>query len=281
MTSKPPTANFYTLKQVDLVQRACLTLATYLGSYLDDVVVVGGLVPSLLMPADRLKEGQEAHVGTIDLDLGLSLALLEESRYIELVSQLKKAGFAPDVTKKGKPANHRWKHRNEPITVDFLIEPLQPGVTQNRFKVVDEDLSALEAEALPLAFKDRERVVLVGNTLGNEKATRELWVCRPGAFIVLKALAFKGRGENKDAYDLLYVLRNYGTNYIEDVAAAMRPLLDDPVTKKALDVLKADFTDPAATGPKRAAEFSFRTADDAYRADLAGAVTELLRLLGH
>jgi hypothetical protein len=31
----------------------------------------------------------------------------------------------------------------------------------------------------------------------------------------------------------------------------------------------------------RAAELLFRTADGAYRADLAGAATELLRQLGH
>jgi hypothetical protein len=30
------------------------------------------------------------------------------------------------------------------------------------------------------------------------------------AYVVLKALAFDSRGENKDAYDLFYVVRNYG-----------------------------------------------------------------------
>ena len=32
-------------------------------------------------------------------------------------------------------------------------------------------------------------------------------MCGPGAFVVLKALAFRDRGEPKDAYDLVYVLR--------------------------------------------------------------------------
>ena len=45
---------------------------------------------------------------------------------------------------------------------------------------------------------------------GSEQPTREVWVCGPGAYVVLKALAFRLRGENKDAYDLHYLVRNYG-----------------------------------------------------------------------
>lgn len=279
--SKPPTASFYTPAAVRLVRSACLTLATYLGSYLDDLVIVGGLVPTLLVPAEQLKELQEAHIGTLDLDLGLSVAILQAARYVELVGQLKKAGFEPDLTKAGGPANHRWKHQKEPVTVDFLIAPAQPGPPKSTVRVIDENLSAVEAEALPLAFKDRQKIRLEGETLSGEKAVREVWVCRPGAFIVLKALAFEGRGESKDAYDLFYVLRNWGERYVTDVADAMRPLLDDPVTKRALDIIERDFVAPRAPGPIRAAEFSQRSADEAHRADLAGAANELLRLLSY
>jgi len=38
----------------------------------------------------------------------------------------------------------------------------------------------------------------------------------PGAFVVLKALAFKGRGENKDAYDLYHLVRNFGEGVEKD-----------------------------------------------------------------
>lgn len=43
-----------------------------------------------------------------------------------------------------------------------------------------------------------------------------MWVSGPGAFVVLKGLAFRLRGENKDAYDLVYVLLEYG-NGLDDV----------------------------------------------------------------
>jgi hypothetical protein len=43
-----------------------LYLATKLGDLLDDVVVIGGLLPSLLIAHDELPVGGEAHVGTME-----------------------------------------------------------------------------------------------------------------------------------------------------------------------------------------------------------------------
>lgn len=275
---KPPTAAHYTPRDVALVRSACLTLATYLGTFLDELVVVGGLVPTLLIASD---EKREPHVGTQDLDLGLSLALLEEARYVELVAHLRSANFEPDVNEAGKPASHRWKHREERVTVDFLIAP-GGGVPANNAKVrvIETNLSAVLAAGLPLAFRDRQRITLAGKTLRGEEATRDLWVCGPGAFLVLKALAFRGRGEPKDAYDLLYVLENFGATYVADVANVLRPLLDNEPASEAVTILKEDFSAPDRPGPMRVAEFLGRSDDMAFRADKAGAVIELLRALG-
>ena len=76
-----------------------------------------------------------------------------------------------------------------------------------------------------------------GQTIVGEDATREIWVCGPGAFVVLKSLAFDLRGENKDAYDLFYVLRNYGA-CLEDVVERLRPLLGDENTTRAIEILR-------------------------------------------
>ena len=43
-------------------------LATKLGDLMDDLVVVGGLVPSQLIDQASLPEGADAHAGTTDLD---------------------------------------------------------------------------------------------------------------------------------------------------------------------------------------------------------------------
>jgi hypothetical protein len=242
------------------------------------MVVVGGLVPTLLCPLEKLAEGVEAHVGTQDLDLGLSLALLNGDRYTPLVDQLRNAGFKPDRTGNDGPANHRWKHQLDLVTVDFLIHPTEPGHAESTTRVIEESLSAVLTPTLPLAFLDRQKISLTGKTLRGEDVTRDIWVCGPGAFVVMKAHAIRGRGKLKDAYDLFYVLRSYGKRYVEEVATAMRPLLDHPTTRGALEIIKTDCTTITGIGPTRAAEFLGRS-DDAYRSDLAGAATELLRLL--
>ena len=43
-------------------------MASKLGDLMDDLVVVGGLVPSLLIDQADLPEGATEHVGTMDLD---------------------------------------------------------------------------------------------------------------------------------------------------------------------------------------------------------------------
>ncbi len=100
-------------------------------------------------------------------------------------------------------------------------------------------------------------------------------VCGPGAFVVLKALAFHIRGENKDAYDLFYLIRSYGTG-VADVAAELRPLLADPSAQDALKHLRDDFQDIDSLGPRRAAAFLFGREDEPTQADVVGFVRALL-----
>jgi hypothetical protein len=98
---------------------------TKLGDLLDDVVVVGGLVPSLFIAQDELPVGGDAHVGTMDLDIGLTLAVLDEGRYRTLTERLRRAGFRADVNEQGNPTRQRWKIENvEKVTVDLGLLPL-------------------------------------------------------------------------------------------------------------------------------------------------------------
>ena len=89
-------------------------------------------------------------------------------------------------------------------TVDFLIAPDDTGKRGGTVWNLEPDFAAIVAPGLHLAFRDRELVNLSGKTIRGERASREMWACGPGAFVVLKALAFRLRGENKDAYDLVY-----------------------------------------------------------------------------
>jgi hypothetical protein len=280
MAEKPTTAAGYPGEQVALVRATCLYVATKLGDLMDDLVVVGGLVPSLLIDQGELAEGTDPHVGTMDLDVGLAVALLDQGRYRTITERLRKAGFTQDVNEEGNPTRQRWKiERAGKVTVDFLIPPTRPGDTGGKLRDIEADFAAVIAPGLHLAFQDRRRVTLSGRTIMGERATRDVWVCGPGAYVVLKALAFGSRGENKDAYDLFYVVRNFGTG-VEDVAEHLRPLLGDRAAAEAIAVLRRDFVDHEGIGPRRVAEFQTGGPDDVIQADVVGFVRQLLQRCG-
>ena len=226
------------------------------------------------------KQAKSKHTGTLDLDVGLAVALLDDRRYQKIAERLRQAGFTEDVNEEGNPTHQRWRIDGpSAVTVDFLIPPGDTGKKGGSVWNLEPNFAAIVAPGLSLAFRDRVAVELSGKTIVGERATRTVWASGPGAFVVQKALAFGLRGENKDAYDLVYVLREYGDR-LDDVVKHLTPLLDDQDAQTALAHLDEDFATVDSVGPMRYAEFVTGGPDDDVQADALGAVRELLRLCG-
>lgn len=187
-------------------------------------------MPSLLIDQhiSANKDGAD-HPGTNDLDIALSIALLDEQRYTEISHRLRQEGFGPDENAKGTC--------------------------------------------------QRIHIELDGHTLAGEEVTRTIPVCGPAAFTVLKALAFGDRGEPKDAYDLIYVLRatDGAPGSIADRLAG-HAREHGQIVAGALGLLRRDFSDAQALGPQRAAAFEVIDSEDrdAVAADAHGYVDDLL-----
>jgi hypothetical protein len=64
----------YSADQVEAARSVLLELVHLLGEYRDDIVVVGGWVPQLILPP-----GPTPHVGSIDVDLALNHRNLTEA----------------------------------------------------------------------------------------------------------------------------------------------------------------------------------------------------------
>jgi hypothetical protein len=278
MPEKSSFASGYRREHIQLVRQTCLYVATKLGDVLDELVIIGGLVPSLLIPDESLPKQEDAHVGTMDLDLGLSLALLNANRYEDLTLRLRRAGFEPDVNEAGNLTFQRWKFQLTPdlkVTVDFVIPPSLDEDKGGELRHIEDDFAAVITPGLHLAFRDRQKIRLTGKTLMGEKASRDVWVCGPGAFLVLKTLAFAKRGENKDAYDLYFVIRNYGGG-VDDVYERLEPLLNEAEALESLKILKRDFSSPDQIGPTRVALFLYEGPNEELQADVVGFFRDLL-----
>ena len=276
---KPRFAKQYRDEDLELVRASCLYVATRLGDLLNDLVVAGGLVPSLLIPRDSLAAGVDPHVGTTDLDLGMQLAVLDEKRYADIAQRLRDAGFEPDKNALGNQTRQRWIDPSAPgITMDFLIPPSRPEDQGGTIQNLEADFAALITPGLDLAFLDKEMVSLTGRTSHGADATREIQVCGPGAYVVLKALAFAGRGQEKDAYDLYFVVANFGSG-IDAVSVRLRALLSSPHAERARRILKSDFTGHCSLGPRGVAQFLHGGPDAEVQADVAGSISMLLSRL--
>lgn len=275
MTSKPSTRDGYDLAHSAQVRATCLDIATKLGDLLDEVVVVGGLVPYLLVDQDDLPPGSDAHAGTMDLDMGLSLAILNEQRYRDLGGRLRGAGFEAVVTEAGNLKLQTWIAPGpHSVTVDFLVPSTENAAAGGTVHHFEADFAAIVTPGLDLAFKDRRLKELSGRVSSGAMVTRSVPVCGPGAFTVLKALAFGNRTEPKDAYDLFYVWRAVGVGEVARCLAALKPsyFVDD-----ALSVIGRDFWDHEGPGPVEAARFIARRLDDEIQADVVGYARQLLR----
>jgi hypothetical protein len=281
---KPRHRSGYTPEDLEQVKAVCLTVAVTLGAYLEDICVVGGLVPALLIDMTRTDDHDDLHPGTNDLDVGLAIALLDEQRYAELSSRLRAEGFKPDTNDSGNQAVQRWRLGNLKVTVDFLMAPVDDEQRGGRIHNLEPDFGALITPGLELAFAERVLVELDGYTLKGEHARRRIPVCGPAAFVVLKALASGDRGEPKDAYDLVYVIRHTpGRGQAIAERLAKHAENHREIVEQALGLLARDFAAPGDIGPLRAADFV--SADGSHReddaADAHGHVDDLLRAATH
>jgi hypothetical protein len=91
-------------------------------------------------------------------------------------------------------------------------------------------------------------------------------------------LAFRNRRENKDAYDLHWLITHYG-RAVEDVGVRLKELLDDGDAERAVTHLRGDFAHLDSAGPRAVAAFLLREGDDGFRADVAGVVGRLIAAL--
>lgn len=279
MAEKSQTQAAYSQDATTLVRAGLLFVAVKLGDLLDEIVVVGGIVPTLLV--DQATATEE-HTGTIDLDLALSLSILDEERYRDLADRLRDAGFAPVIKANGNRVRQTWAFdgRLGRMTVDFLIASAQatpPRLLQD----LEQDLAAIRTRALGLAFVDDQTIELDAMTIMGDRAKRAVRVAGVAAMLVLKAFAFRNRGAEKDAYDAFYLIRELGVDRV--VATFGRFSGDDKFAsdiRDALTIFAEDFVAVDGIGAGSVARFVGDADNDDLRADVVGAFRAVLRRLG-
>lgn len=243
-------------------ERALVTLLGDIGPWSERVYLVGGLAPRYIVGS--LPEGARPHVGTTDVDLVIGLALGDESpeAYRTLENNLKKTGFKDETS-------FRWKKNVDgvTVTVEFLCETdrVEPGrIYKPKEEGTGSGLGAFNVRGAQLVTRDYVKRTIEAERLDRGGVSRVVVrVANILAYTVLKILAFQDRHENKDSYDLIYCLLNFGEGP-EDAGrhAAARAIRGDAQVEESLQLLAERFDSAEHDGPHAYGAFLAEEGDD-------------------
>jgi hypothetical protein len=238
-------------------------LVRALGFMAPHVVLIGGLVPGLLVPI--LDPGIEPHVGTADIDLCLSVALVEgdTEAYERIETVLKRLDFHEGS------ASFRWQRKDGiKLTVEFFCPADAQRLAGRAFRPTHANnpkgkhnfgssLSALALEAGELLTTDIE-IISRTVVLPRDKGTldMELRVTGPLAFLIAKRNALYGRDKPKDAYDIVWLVESWpGGPAAAALSFAQRPAFRRPEVAVALQALGTAFATPDSIGSRSFSRF--------------------------
>lgn len=240
------------------------------------LAIVGGAVPSVLVASPPA--GIEPHVGTADLDLHLSLHLLDGETadyYDSIINGLRSLGLEAD-REDGKEIKWRWvgRHRAARVQVELLCPVRTRG---GRPEDPAEDTPAEanigpngEITALAVGFGHlvpHDTITIDRRVESAEgELTFEFPVAGLASWLCLKSDALMRRNKPKDAYDIVWTIDALGP---DDASAyvAHSPLVAGPFADEVKGQLRRlitdQFRDERSVGPIQYATFLELRLDEA------------------
>jgi hypothetical protein len=265
-------------------ERALVTLLGDIGPWSERIYLAGGLAPRYIVGS--LPEGARPHVGTTDVDLVIGLALGDESpeAYRTLENNLKKAGFKAE-------SSFRWIKdvQSVNVIVEFLCETdqVEPGrIYKPKEEGTGSGLGAFNVRGAQLVTRDYlVRTIEAERLDGGGLSRVDVRVANILSYTVLKILAFQDRHENKDAYDLIYCLLNFGDGpHDAGRVAAESAILDEEQVSESLRLLAERFESVEHDGPHAYGAFLSESGDEdeaaRLRQEAVAVVRDFLRGLG-
>jgi hypothetical protein len=247
----------YTEEKVAAAKSVMVELFHLLGEYRDQIVLIGGWVPSLLVP-DR----DDPHVGSLDVDLALDHRGLADAGYQSIAKLLESREYEKD---KDNPFKY-WRTvelGGRPIRVELDLMAGQYGGTGKSHRTQKvQGIQPRKARGCDIAFEAPIEVVVEGELPGGGRDRASVRVTPIVPFLVMKAMALSDRLKEKDAYDIYYCIRHYPGG-ITALAEAFRPLAGHGLVREALGKIREKFATPSHIGPKHVADFYGVTDPDA------------------
>jgi hypothetical protein len=250
MNPEPRNEADYSERQTVAARRVLVDVGQVLASFVDCLVVVGGWTPDLLLP-----DADEPHVGSIDVDLALDAAKLNDGRYAELVKLLLD-------TKRYRVGEKDFqlvvevdlKDGEKPVQVEVeFLAPKEVKLKKHKPKLLT-DFRVLQIEACSEAFHNPVELKIPGQNVRGAINTVRLRVASLADFMVMKAHAIGGRDKPKDTYDFCYCLEQFPAG-MDKLVEDWKKRAGEKNIARAIEILREKFASVDALGPQQLVEF--------------------------
>jgi hypothetical protein len=240
----------YAAEAVTAAKSVLVELLQILGEFRDQMVVVGGWVPGLLLP-----DASEPHVGTLDIDLALDFQNLPEASYTTLLRALTSRSYRQDPEQPFRFFREIPVQGRPPIVVEVdLLVGEYGGIGPGHRTQPVQDARARKARGCDLVFGNPRTVTIEGQLPGGGRLSV---TCRAAAIVpwlVMKGMAMADRLKEKDAYDIYYSVHVYPGGAAR-LAEEFRPHLGQSLVREGLGKIRAKFRSPEDAGPRWVADF--------------------------
>ena len=239
----------YDALQVEAARSVMLELVRLLAEYRDDIVVVGGWVPALLIPQDR-----KPHIGSTDVDLALNHRTLTGPGYQTICRLLEGRGYTQD---KKQPFIF-WRtvkvvDKEIVVEVDLLAGEYEGTGKTHRTQTV-QDVRARKARGCDLAFQLPATIAIEGQLPGGAKDSTTVRIASIVPFLAMKGMALATRLKEEDAWDIYYCVRWYpgDPDALVDVC---REHIKNGLVREGFKNIAEKFASPDHVGPTFVADF--------------------------
>jgi hypothetical protein len=239
-----------TAEAVAAARSVRIELIQLLGEFRDQLVMVGGWVPVLL-----LGDAPEAHVGTLDIDLAVDFQRLPEASYTTLLRALTGRGYRQDARQPFRFFREVRVSGRAPVVVEVdLLAGEYGGTGPGHRTQPAQDTRARKARGCDLVFADPRIVTVEGEPPGGGRLAVTCPVAGIVPWLVMKGMALADRLKEKDAYDVYYCVHacpGGGARLVEE----FRPHFGHSLVREGLGKIRAAFLSPDHVGSRWVADF--------------------------
>ncbi|MBD2181888.1 hypothetical protein H6S82_00280 [Planktothrix sp. FACHB-1355] len=238
----------YTQMAVEAARSVLLELVRILGEYRNEIVIIGGWVPELL-----LSEAQQRHIGSTDVDIALNHRTLQAAGYKTIQELLLARGYRegrqPFIFSRTVTVNDR----EIVVQVDFLAGEYEGSAKSHRTQEI-QDIRARKARGCDLAFELFTEVRISGTLPGGGIDSASLRVASIVPFLVMKGMALYDRLKEKDAWDIYFCLYNYPGG-LDALVEEFKPHITRGLVREGLSKIAEKFASPSHIGPVFVSDF--------------------------